>query len=187
MRSIKFSACVLFWFRIFTSECRQAERVNHIVFKTWIGQRLSDPRAIHTFTYTCDQGIICDQLWPDVTSCDQLHNVNWQSWEWVSIASAWLMTNLVTLTVIKCDQNMIGERSDPLAASAASQADRSVLRGAIAQQRAPTACLYNRGFFWWFWAKYVEEIPCLHHMKIFSTMHAWITKHWISFSPIWIL
>ena len=24
----------------------------HIVLKTWIGQRLSDPRAIHTFTYT---------------------------------------------------------------------------------------------------------------------------------------
>ena len=24
----------------------------HIVFKTWIGQRLSDPRAIHAFTYT---------------------------------------------------------------------------------------------------------------------------------------
>ena len=71
-----------------------------------------------------------------MTSCDQLHNDNWQNWEWGSIASAWWMTNLVTLTVTKCDQNMIRERSDPLAASAASQAGRSVLRGAIAQRSA---------------------------------------------------
>ena len=52
----------------------------------------------------------------------------------MNIASAWWITNLATMT--KCELYVMGERSDPLAASAASQAGRSVLRGAIAQQSA---------------------------------------------------
>ena len=74
----------------------------------------------------------------------------------MNIASAWWITNLATMT--KCDLYVMGERSDPLAASAASQAGRSVLRGAIAQRSA----LQLLVFYEWARQSRIELAATLH-------------------------